>query len=111
MNPEVIRAHPGPEEPPLHFREGEEVLVSEASPIWPGWVRCTGLSGREAWVPERWMKIRGNTGILLRDYDSTELKVSPGDRLILLERESGWALCKTDSGEKGWVPEDIFQPQ
>ncbi len=27
-----------------------------------------------------------------------------GERLVVLETESGWARCRTEDGREGWLP-------
>ena len=74
----------------------------------PGWVWCTGSSGRGCWVPEGYLvaHAEGLTGWLTRDYCSAELEIRPGDWLTLHHQESGWWWATNQAGQSGWVPAD-----
>ena len=55
-------------------------------------------------MPENYIKITGEHGVVLLPYNSAELNVRIGDQLIVTQEESGWCWCVTESGRKGWVP-------
>ena len=71
---------------------------------WPGWIWCTNDSGKSAWVPENWVEIEGDSCVMKRDYDSTELSVEAGEVLSVESEESGWAWATKEGRESGWVP-------
>ena len=45
-----------------------------------------------------------NSGIMLQDYEATELAVSIGEELKIEKEESGWVWVTNKEGKKGWVP-------
>lgn len=90
---------------PLRARAGEVLALGKRDDEFPGWVWCTDPRGKSGWTPESYLEIHGDTGTLLHDYDARELTVKENDILIVEIEESGWLLCITDSGARGWVPE------
>lgn len=97
---DCVSAYPDP----LILRKGDTLTVGERDDEWPGWIKGTDKSGKTGWIPEVYLKITGDTAEMLRDYNATELTVAAGEVLTVTEEESGWLLCITASGEKGWVP-------
>jgi SH3-like domain-containing protein len=83
---------------------GDAVQVGKGDDEYPGWVWCTDSNGISAWVPENFLKMSGNGGIMLRDYNSLELNVEIGEILEVIDQESGWLLCINSDGSIGWVP-------
>jgi len=73
---------------------------------WPEWLWCTAKDGTKGWVPENYLRVEGNTYVLLRDYNATELTVSEGEKLLVQFEESGWLWCRTAQGLVGWVPKE-----
>ena len=71
---------------------------------WPEWFWCTAPDGTQGWVPETLLELRGNQGILSRDYETTELAVRTGEEVIVQEELSGWAWVTNDRGQSGWIP-------
>ena len=50
-------------------------------------------------MPENWAEIEGDSCVMKRDYDATELCVR-GDEVVTVEfEESGWAWATTVTGE------------
>ena len=98
---EAHRPEPGAR---LSVRAGDLLAFERRETEWPGWIWCTDSAGRQAWVPERWVEIKGAQCRMRRAYDSRELSVRPGDQVEVLETESGWARVRTRPDEVGWVP-------
>ncbi len=91
---------------PLVATAGEELLIGVKASEWNGWVWCTRADGRSGWVPDTYVRREGNKGVLLFDYDATELSVKADEKLALGKKESGWIWCTNSRGESGWVPEE-----
>ncbi len=53
---------------------------------------------------QQWVEIRGDSCVMKRDYDATELSVEVGEVLTVEFEESHWAWATKESGESGWVP-------
>jgi hypothetical protein len=105
----VIKGHSPESESSLVVRPGE-VLTFERRPTpWRGWIWCIDEAGNAAWLPESWGSTEGTAFKMLRDYDSTELTVNPGQEFDVHETESGWALGISSSGELGWIPLDCLE--
>ena len=91
---------------PIGLQAGEIVRVGRPSVEWPGWVWCTGSTGKGCWVPELLLVLHdeGLTGWLVRDYSPIELNANQGELLTLHEEVSGWWWASNACGETGWVP-------
>jgi hypothetical protein len=95
------------------FATGESVTIGEQfkdEPDWNDWIRCSGDSGKEAWVPLQFLDIDGHRGSLRRDYDAKELSVGPGDIVDVIEIVNGFARGRNKVGETGWVPLKCMEP-
>ncbi len=100
----VITAHQSTHPEPLTVRKGERLSFERKETEWPGWIWCTSRSGKSAWVPEKWVEIDGDSCVMKRDYNATELSVEVGEVLTVEFEETGWAWATKESGESGWVP-------
>ena len=93
---------------PLRLSKGDRVAVEERECEWPGWLWATDTSGKAGWIPAAYLSVTGDAGELLRDYDATELDARDGEAVHVLERESGWALCRKTDGSVGWLPAGVL---
>ncbi len=91
---------------PLKVRAGETVTLGEKDTEWPGWIWGTTSSGKSGWVPESYLEVDGERGVMKFDYDASELTVKVGDTVTVLKEESGWYWCANMKGETGWVPRE-----
>lgn len=89
---------------PLIVREGDLLNIKEKSLEWPGWIYCINQHAQKGWVPESYINITGEFGVVLCPYNAAELNVRIGDQLMVAQEESGWCWCMNEGGEKGWVP-------
>ena len=94
----------------IHAGEGEMVTVGPEDVDFPGWVWCTNTAGISSWVPKSYLEVNGESGRLMRDYHAGELTVAVGERLKVLDEESGWYLCETEANQRGWVPIENVRP-
>ncbi len=65
------------------------------------------MAPRCAWqryTPLAYLDGEGSQRSLRVDYSARELSVREGQRVQALTTESGWAWCRADDGQKGWVP-------
>ena len=96
---------------PLVLTDGEQVSLGAYDTMWPNFVWCTTRQGKSGWVPEAYLAQQGTTGILLREYDATELSVDVGEELTIFDEEGGWFWCANHDGQRGWVPaENVVVP-
>lgn len=95
---------------PITFARGEMITVTDREEAWRDnpawlWVWCEDTRGKSGWVPEGAFERRGaGAGIGLRDYSAVELTATEGERGTVEEEASGWLLCVTDDGRRGWLP-------
>lgn len=100
----VIKNHISGFPEPLAAKAGEVMTIGDRESEFSGWVWCSDSTGKSGWVPQNYIEMLGPSARLIRDYDATELTVSEGDELILLEEESGWVWCRTVDDRYGWIP-------
>jgi hypothetical protein len=94
---------------PLKFGKDEVLVVTYKSEEWPGWIWCINKDGKGGWAPINYLEIEGESAVARQDYDATELTVRIGDKLAVLDEESGWCWCAFGDDEKGWVPIEILE--
>jgi uncharacterized protein YgiM (DUF1202 family) len=106
----VIKAYQAPYPDPIVVKKDENVRVDRRQHTdIPGWLWCTAESGKSGWVPLKFLQLEGEDALLGRDYSAVELTVQPGDKLTLLEMESGFWWVTHADGRQGWVPEECIR--
>ena len=89
---------------PFTVSQGDRLVILVPPEEWPDWRWCEAQNGEKRWVPLEFLKIEGDFGIMNRAYDSTELSAESGDLLVVLEIVAGWAWCRANNNQKGWLP-------
>jgi hypothetical protein len=89
---------------PLFFKKNEEVSIGKKDSEWSGWIWCTNQSGDSRWVPENYLEIHGEKGVLNRDYNAVELNIKIGEEYIIKDEEAEWYWVTNKAGKIGWVP-------
>jgi hypothetical protein len=89
---------------------GDELSLGKKETTYPGWIWCTDHRGAQAWVPKAYVSIEGARCFMTRDYVSRELELEVGDKVELLEMESGWAWVLDGSNVNGWIPMECLGP-
>jgi hypothetical protein len=66
--------------------------------------------GGSGWVPSRHLSLDTGRAQATHDYDTTELPVSAGQDVAIVERDdrSGWWWCRSEEGREGWVPMTVL---
>jgi len=100
----VIEEYISPFPNPIKTSKGERLEILPRQSEWPGWIWCVKKDGQSGWIPDNYVEKRPDGGVMLRDYDATELTVKIGDKLKIFFEESDWAYCETKAGKIGWVP-------
>jgi hypothetical protein len=100
----VTKAHLPSFDDPLIVAKGAVLSYQRLKTDWPGWLYCTDQNGNIGWVPEAWVQVDEQSCIMQRDYNATELSVSPGDLFHGKIIESGWVRGVDAQGDEGWVP-------
>jgi hypothetical protein len=86
-----------------------DVLAFERKPtLYPGWIWCTDSDGNQAWAPEEYVTLIGDTCRFVRGYDSRELEIQQGTVVELLDQTSGWAWVRDSQNRLGWIPLDCL---
>lgn len=98
---------------PYHRESDHHLVVSKGTAIevikrndgrYKEWYWCRSEDGIEAFVPEQLVRVDGKAAIFLADYDSTELTVSEGETLILLNEMGGWIRAQKIERRKRMDP-------
>jgi uncharacterized protein YgiM (DUF1202 family) len=89
---------------PVTVRAGEELRIGRRDDEWPGWVFCEDSTGRQGWIPEKYLKITGEEGMAEQDYTARELSAVEGEIVRVEKLESGWAWVTSMTDETGWIP-------
>ena len=102
----VIKAHETEIAKTLTAKKGESLEGTEKETKWEGWLWCRNKADVDGWVPKSYLKPLSEPGQyqLLQDYTARELKAQPGEEVMVLIEESGWAWARTPFGEEGWIP-------
>ena len=106
----VIKSYISAYPDPIRVRVGDKLTLFIREWEWPGWVWCQSESGKEGWVPLRYLEKSGSNYVACADYDATELTVHEGEQVGILHKESGWGWCRSNSGRSGWVPLENLEP-
>lgn len=88
----------------LKVKAGDILSFERRSSEWQGWIWCKNDKGQAAWVPEKWVKFKGNQCTIQKDYSSRELVLNQGDILNAAFEESGWIWVPDHNGIAGWAP-------
>lgn len=104
--PRASTDHAVPDRSPIVVRPGDHVTVGDADSEWPAFVFVTTAGGEQGWVPARHLDDSRPGAAVLTRYDTTELPVSAGDELEVVQDDalSGWSWCRAPDGREGWVP-------
>ncbi len=91
---------------PITMHAGEIIEASGREDNWQGWIWLwrTNQQGKSGWVPKGFVTQVDGIWKAHYDYSALELSVSVGERVIVLQKESGWLWCTKQNGESGWVP-------
>ena len=88
----------------LKGSKGQRLQVGRRDDEWPEWFWCTAADGSAGWVPEALLELRGSEALLTRDYETTELAVSAGERVTIHEELAGWVWVTNEREQSGWIP-------
>lgn len=106
----VVERYERSRENPVRGEAGDELQVGR-SDDWSGheWRWCTDGRGRRGWVADEALDVRGERGVLRRDFDAVELTVSAGDQVFGSEIVAGWLWATDADGESGWLPLEVVE--
>ncbi len=106
----AIKNHRSESDEVLIASTGDELSFERRETIYQGWIWCTDLNGIQAWVPETYVSISGDSCRMIRDYISRELDIDVGDKVEVLEIESSWAWVLDRHDKFGWIPMECIEP-
>lgn len=110
MKRSVIHAHQASYTNPIHVAAGDVLSLSGGEDLWEGhrWLWALATDGREGWVPADLPCCRGEFTVAAYDYAARELTVMPGEVVDVLRVSHGWAWCRRETGDEGWIPERVL---
>jgi hypothetical protein len=88
----------------LVVEKGDIVEIGKEDMDSPGWYWCKGPDSVEAWVPETYLFIDGERGLLKQPYNSTEHSVVRDEVVQYLGDTMGWMECLDRNWKYGWIP-------
>lgn len=94
----VIEKHDGEGIFPI-FTKGTAVNDLKACERYPHWLSCA-INGYETFIPD----IYAADGVLIRDYNPTELTAEEGRIVTLISVVFEWLYVKDENGGEGWLP-------
>ena len=96
----VIDSHDGEKAFPL-FKKGTPVsdLIVGTDTEYPHWFPCM-IDGNKTFIPDIYV----TDGILVQDFNPTELAIEKGEVVTVLNLVYGWIYVRTEDGCKGWLP-------
>jgi hypothetical protein len=105
----VHSTHQIPNRPPITIRPNERVQVGDRDTDWPAFVFVASEHG-QGWVPERHLDDARPVATVRTAYDTRELGVPAGAVVTVVRDDplSGWAWCRDDAGDEGWVPHRVL---
>jgi hypothetical protein len=99
----VIEDHVPQYPDPVRGRAGERWRLGHVDDEYPGWIWATDLAGRSGWAPIVALARDGEHGVLLEDYEATELDARAGEMVEATRELDGWWWCHGQRGA-GWLP-------
>ena len=102
--------HSIPDRQPIQVVPGQRVRAGRDTE-WPEFVFVTTGDG-VGWLPQRCLDTSSDPAVVLVGYDTSELAITAGEELALVERDdpSGWAWVRSAAGREGWVPLRSVEP-
>jgi len=99
MKVKVIQNHTGEGQFPRFPTGAKVTLTGKEDDYFRQWFPCE-IEGHQTYIPESFM----NDGVLLIDYNPTELVQNVGDILEVQEIVNAWLFASNESGQTGWIP-------
>jgi len=98
MKLRVVDKHDGEGHFPL-FAKGANVDELVACEQTAHWFVCV-IEGYKTYIPDTYV----TDGVLVRDYNPTELVLEAGQIVTLMEVAFEWLYVEDQSGKRGWFP-------
>ncbi|MBM7583831.1 hypothetical protein JOC86_000368 [Bacillus pakistanensis] len=100
---------------PLILKQGAIVkvggLYNGENNEWVNWRYCTSIeSNLSGWVPDQIIAITDEHGMILEDYDATELDCYKESIIEGIQELNGWVWCRDlTNNRRGWVPKNKLE--
>ena len=93
------------EDPGVVVVPGETVVVTPDDDPCTRFAQVVTQAGKVAYIPSTCLNSERPMAKVTRRYDTQSLRTEVGDQVTIIndDVESGWAWCRSESGEEGWV--------
>ncbi len=110
MKKNILKAHKAAYPDPIVLCKGEKFTPTERTDNWENnvWIWSIAQNGKEGWVPGNLPIIANAQTVAAYDYNAKELDAKAGEFLTILSSNHGWAWCRNEQNDEGWVPQNCF---
>lgn len=116
MNYIVIESYQTNYPNPIIIKKAMKVKVGDRYNVdgnWENWRYCYTIDNmNQGWVPEQFIDIENDHGIVLVDYTAKELNVEKDEIVKVVKELNGWLWCvRLSDNDEGWLPKEILKAQ
>ncbi len=106
----VLEAHRASYADSIEVAKGAPLSLTGREDVWDGhrWLWAVADDGREGWVPDDLIAEAGEGPVASRDFSAVELTCLAGETVEFIRQTHGWAWCRKDDGNEGWLPLGIL---
>jgi len=96
---------------PISVSKGEHLALTGREDIWDGhrWLWAIANDGREGWVPDDLITEINKRPAATSDFSAIELSCAAGETIEIVWQTHGWAWCRMQDGNEGWLPINILE--
>jgi len=105
----VVATHRAPVGANIRIESGEAVTLGARDDEWPEFVWTQVATGLGGWIPATLFDQPSGAAIAQADYDTRELAVEIGERVIVHRELAGWWWAENDKGASGWIPDRVIR--
>ena len=91
---------------PISIKQGDVLELSGEEYDWDGhlWLWAINTQGKTGWIPDTLASHTADGCFAKKDYSAKELTCVTGQVLESFDTTHGWAWCRSQDGNEGWVP-------
>lgn len=86
----------------VELKVGDRVTLTDKDA--DGWIWCLNRDGLGAWVLTDYLTRQDHTGVMLCDYNSSELNAKISERPVSAKEVCNWLWYTNEKGQRGWIP-------
>lgn len=102
----VIADHEASYPDPISVKQNDALQLTGEEYDWDGhlWLWAINAQGKAGWVPDTLVSRTSAGCFANKNYSAMELSCIAGQALESFETTHGWAWCRAQDGNEGWVP-------